>query len=230
MRTYWKVLDVAPLVFLVATLQNVLVIYIYMLIWHETGILFHRSCVASLPSNIYLSLHYIYRRLSLNSRRIKKKKWKTLMIKIQSIILSLFDICYRCLVLELRTVTPCKNLLYPRKLSFPSEFLMQSLSKEYAAGAKFNSCRISIWNLSELQKLESEYSCWCAANHRCTYQRQFFDGNDLVSFLFKVVKGCNCNLVPSLKCLKLIYTSSSSTELFVCQFLIWERFHLILKN
>lgn len=140
MRTYWKVLDVAPLVFLVATLQNVLVIYIYMLIWHETGILFHRSCVASLPSNIYLSLHYIYRRLSLNSRRIKKKKWKTLMIKIQSIILSLFDICYPCLVLELRTVTPCKNLLYPRKLSFPSEFLMQSLSKEYAAGAKFNSC------------------------------------------------------------------------------------------
>lgn len=76
MRTYWKVLDVAPLVFLVATLQNVLVIYIYMLIWHETGILFHRSCVASLPSNIYLSLHYIYRRLSLNSRRIKKKKMK----------------------------------------------------------------------------------------------------------------------------------------------------------
>lgn len=179
---------------------------------------------------IYIYLYSTFIDVCLWIQENLKKKWKTLMIKIQSIILSLFDICYRCLVLELRTVTPCKNLLYPRKLSFPSEFLMQSLSKEYAAGAKFNSCRISIWNLSELQKLESEYSCWCATNHRCTYQRQFFDGNDLVSFLFKVVKGCNCNLVPSLKCLKLIYTSSSSTELFICQFLIWERFHLILKN
>lgn len=152
------------------------------------------------------------------------------MIKIQSIILSLFDICYPCLVLELRTVTPCKNLLYPRKLSFPSEFLMQSLSKEYAAGAKFNSCSDKYLKSQWVEETWKWYSCWCAANHRCTYQRQFFDWNDPVSFLFKVVKGCNCNPVPSLKCLKLIYTSSSSTELFVCQFLIWERFHLILKN
>lgn len=45
-----------------------------------------------------------------------------------------------CLVFELRSVTPCKNLVNPRKLSFPSTSLIQSLSKGYAAGPTFISC------------------------------------------------------------------------------------------
>lgn len=42
----------------------------------------------------------------------------------------MYWLCHRCLAFELRIVTPCKNLVYPIKLNFPSELLIQSLTAE----------------------------------------------------------------------------------------------------
>lgn len=58
MRTYWKVLDVAPLVFLVATLQNVLVIYIYAhLTWNWHFISAQLCCLLAFQYIFISTLH-----------------------------------------------------------------------------------------------------------------------------------------------------------------------------
>lgn len=99
--------------------------------FEEQRIYFKKSAVtkASYPLSTNQS-HAIARLKICQSEDFTSRIEKAIHFKPIFVSKSTTATCYLCLKLEFLSVTPCKNLVYPRKLSFPSVSLMQLSSRD----------------------------------------------------------------------------------------------------
>lgn len=122
--------------------------------WTTRKLSANLNCLDGIPVDYYISFVHNFSLPPLKEKDLPSNPLNAIIINCY--LLPNSRKIYWCLVFELRRVTPCKNLVYPSKLSFPSP-LIHSLRIEWAVGPTFSSCIRSMTKSNKWTKLKNNH-------------------------------------------------------------------------